>query len=123
MAVVGLDELETLTAGSSGLLQAANRPARITGVISKTLLRLVMIDRPFMLFWIYAALEISLQYTLYLVGRTRIINTRNTRITNARSSRVPLDRPGYAVVPTACACAVLRLSRRDDCVPRPLAVL
>src|SRR2546425_12791412 len=26
--------------------------------------------------------------------------------------------PGYAVVPTACACAVLRLSSRDDCVPR-----
>src|SRR5439155_11725197 len=29
------------------------------------------------------------------------------------------DRPfGYAVVPTACACAVSRLSSRDDCVPR-----
>src|SRR6266508_3245343 len=31
------------------------------------------------------------------------------------------NRPGYAVVPTADACAVLRPSSRDDCVPRPVA--
>src|SRR5256714_237252 len=32
------------------------------------------------------------------------------------------DRPGYAVVPTAGVRAVLRLSSRDDCVPRPVAI-
>src|SRR2546425_4609951 len=42
---------------------------------------------------------------------------------SSRNSFVSVPRavatgPGYAVVPTACVASVLRLSSRNDCVPR-----